>query len=292
MDDALDIYYIFPKRWQDDHDVPAWIGNSIVNKTTIGARTGRRIGGNAPSKYLERIEANDQIAADDLDTILRSHDIDPLAVRRDDFPAFFTARFERLLKQIEDATGKPVNRSVDDNPYAGDESDPADDIRRVIAAGESKVVEFKSTGRKNLHTGEKNAAMEWSVLKSVAGFMNNSGGTLLVGVADDGAIVGIEEDYPFLGSKRNTDGWELWLVDLLTRSLGKAAATDVSLGYGEMGGLTVARIDVGPAARPVFASGKNGKGDVKEAFLVRISSSTQQLTGPEAHDYQRKRWPA
>ena len=36
-------------------------------------------------------------------------------------------------------------------------------VLRVIAGGESKVVEFKSTGWKNLATGEKDPAIEWSV---------------------------------------------------------------------------------------------------------------------------------
>jgi hypothetical protein len=39
---------------------------------------------------------------DSLDDIVRSHDIDPVALRSDDFEAFFTARFERLLQQIQD----------------------------------------------------------------------------------------------------------------------------------------------------------------------------------------------
>ena len=59
-----------------------------------------------------------------------------------------------------------------------------------MAGGESRVVKFKSTGRKNLRTGDKDAAMELAVLKSLAGFMNTDGGTLLVGVADDGSPPG------------------------------------------------------------------------------------------------------
>ncbi|MGH3697288.1 MAG: AlbA family DNA-binding domain-containing protein [Pseudonocardiaceae bacterium] len=187
-----------------------------------------------------------------------------------------------------------MNRSADgsDNPYANVEQDAqhaSDSVRRVIAAGESTVVEFKSTGRKNLFTGKQDQAIEWAVLKSVAGFMNNHGGTLLVGVADDGVAVGIEQDYPLLGAKKNTDGWELWLTDALTTALGKAAATDVSLSYAEVDGRTVARIDVGPAAQPVFAT---SKGDRKPVFLVRINSTTHELAGHDALDYQRKRWPA
>lgn len=59
----------------------------------------RRLGGE-PIPGADRGERADP--GQELDAILRSHDIDPLALRADDFPAFFTARFERLLKQIEE----------------------------------------------------------------------------------------------------------------------------------------------------------------------------------------------
>lgn len=292
LDDAVDVHHIFPKAWAAKNDVRAALVDSIVNKTTIDARTNRRIGGAAPSAYLARIESKDAIASEELDSILRSHDIDPLALRADDFPAFFTARFERLIKKVEDATGKAVNRLADgsDNPYAPDGSDVVAEIRRVIAAGESRVVEFKSTGRKNLRTGEKDSAMEFAVLKSVAGFMNADGGTLLVGVADDGAVVGIEQDYPFQGKKRDTDGWDLWLTDFLSQAMGRAAATDVTVGFAEIDGGVVARIVVGPASRPVFVV--PAKGDRNQTFLVRMNSSTRELARQEMYDYQRKRWPA
>jgi hypothetical protein len=291
VDEAVDVYYIFPKTWTSQQGISRTVTDSIVNKTTIDARTGRRIAGQAPSRYLRRIESADGIGAEDLDEILRSHDIDPLAVREDDFPAFFTARFERLLKQIEDAMGKPVNRLADgsDNPYAEAERKPesvADGIRRVIRAGESKVVEFKSTARKNLHTGQKDPAMELVVLKTVAAFMNTNGGTLLVGVADDGSLIGIEEDFAFQ-SKKNTDAWELYLTERLANALGKAAVTDVTIGYAKLDGRTVARIDVGQAATPVFVT--PSKGD-KQAFYVRLNSSTHELHGQQAFAYQQKRW--
>lgn len=115
-----------------------------------------------------------------------------------------------------------------------------------------------------------------------------SAGTLLVGVADDGTVVGIEEDFPFLGKKKDADGWELWLTNLLCTSLGKTAAADVLVTLGHLDRRTVARIDVGPAARPVFASNSRDR----PAFLVRINNSTHELAGREAHDYQRIRWPA
>ena len=292
VDDAVDVHHIFPRTWCDKNDIPRTHADSIVNKTTIDARTNRRIGGAAPSTYLGRLENREGIDSDELDAILHSHDIDPLVLRSDDFAGFFTGRFERLLKQIEDATGKPVNRLADgsDNPYAlrEDPGEIVEELRRLVEAGESRVVEFKSTGRKNLRTGEKDPAMELAILKSVAGFMNTDGGTLLVGVADDGRVVGIEEDFAFQGSKRSVDGWELWLTDLMAHCLGQAAAMNVAVTYGRLDDATVARVEVGPAARPVFVTPT--KGEKRPTFYARMNSSTRELLGAESVDYQRRRW--
>ena len=69
--------------------------------------------------------------------------------------------------------GQAVNRSPghDESPFA-DHADEGEDIeqtvRDLIAEGEGGKIEFKSTGRKNLHTGKKDPAIEWSVVKSIA----------------------------------------------------------------------------------------------------------------------------
>ena len=120
MEDAIDIHHIFPRHWCDEHGIQQWIANSIVNKTALDAHTNRRIGGNAPSVYLSRIETGDGIESHVLDGFLRTHDIDPLALRRDDFAQFFNQRFESQLRQVERAMGKPVNRRPDrsESPFA------------------------------------------------------------------------------------------------------------------------------------------------------------------------------
>lgn len=286
--DAIDIHHIFPQHWCLANGIEQGLADSVVNKTAIDAQTNRRIGGRAPSAYLGSIEAVDRLDSAALDELLRSHDIDPVAMRRDDFAAFFSHRFERLLVQIEAAMGKPVNRSPDraEHPFAGAETG-LDATRTLISGGESKTVEFKSTGRLNLHTEEHDRRMEWAVLKSIAGFMNASGGTLFIGVSDDGSVVGVERDYPTL-SRRSWDGWGLWLSDLLTTALGKAAAAEVEVHDYSLDGGTVARLDVGPAATPVFARTMDGQR--RPVFLVRIAGSTHELAGQEQLDYQRRRW--
>jgi len=119
--------------------------------------------------------------------------------------------------------------------------------------------------------------------------MNAHGGTLLVGVTDDGEISGIEGDFPFL-KKRDIDGWELWLTDAVANALGKGVAAELDVKIAELDGHHVARIDIGPSAEPVFGTPPNGQG--KPAFLVRINNTTHELLGQDAHAYQKKRWPA
>lgn len=291
FDDAIDIHHIFPQSWCMKNGIEPGVANSVVNKTAIDAHTNRQIGGSAPSAYLARLETREGIETQDMDLILRSHDIDPFALRSDDFPAFFNHRFERMLHQIEEAMGKSVNRSADrsESPFASAPESTEERTRAVISAGESKVVEFKSTARKNTHMGQVDANLEWAVVRSIAGFMNANGGTLLVGVDDSGVAVGVDQEYETFG-KKDRDGWELWLTALLTTTLGKAAAAEIEVHFAEIDDHDVARIEVGPAAEPVFA--KSLKGENREHFFVRINNSTQELFGQDARSYQQRRWPA
>ena len=64
----------------------------------------------------------------------------------------------------------------------------------LIASGETEGVEFKSTLRTNLHTGQVDDKMHLAALKTLAAFLNAGGGTLLIGVADNGLIVGLHAD--------------------------------------------------------------------------------------------------
>ena len=290
--DAIDVHHIFPKKWCKANGIDEGMMDSAVNKTAIDRATNIKIGGNAPSLYTASIEKQAGITARELDAILQSHDIDSQTLREDDFKVFFNRRYQRLLRQIEQATGKPVNRSPEGRlPFPNEGESPewkAKSISELIKRGESQVLELKATGRKNLHTQQKDPNIEWNIVKAVAAMSNSNGGSVLVGVADDGSIVGIEQDFPFLKS-RDVDGWGLWLTDLLATCLNKVVAADVSVEYVEIDGLTVARINVSASAEPLFAQGK-----VKPSptFYVRSNNSTLELNGPELLTYRAKRWPS
>jgi ATP-dependent Lon protease len=156
----------------------------------------------------------------------------------------------------------------------------------LIAAGESKRVEFKQTARVNLHTKQRDPVMEQMVVKSVAGFMNAEGGTLLIGVADSGDVFGIEADYKTLGKKQNQDGFALWLNGCLDNTLGPTAASAVRLSFEGFPQGTVCRVDVDPSNGPTFVRGGKGEADL----YVRLNNATRLLNTAEALEYVGTRW--
>lgn len=110
---AVDIHHIFPQKWCRTHDIEDELRESIVNKTAIGARTNRTIGGDAPSDYVRVIERNADISPEHLDSLLAGHLVAPELLRRDAFEAFFEARKDRLCEVIAEAMGKAVQRDLE-----------------------------------------------------------------------------------------------------------------------------------------------------------------------------------
>lgn len=164
-------------------------------------------------------------------------------------------------------------------------------IPELLAGGETDHVEFKSTARVNVRTGEKDARMELVIAKTLAAFLNGDGGTLLIGVDDDGRPLGLEPDYATLRTA-DADRYELWLRDLMSTMLGQnaAAGADVAIEAVPAGDDTrdVCRISVVASPRPVYlVPSKNAPRE----FWVRIGNSTRQLAVDQAAEYIMHRWP-
>lgn len=113
VDLAVDIHHIFPQKWCHENGVDDEHRESIVNKTTISARTNRTIGGSAPSVYLDYIEKRAQVSSVRLDELLASHLVPAEQLRSDDFDVYFSTRREALCQLVEAAIGKSVQRDVD-----------------------------------------------------------------------------------------------------------------------------------------------------------------------------------
>ena len=76
------------------------------------------------------------------------------------------------------------------------------EIVDLIKRGESAELEFKSSARWDMKENKKNKEMEQVIVKTVAAFLNSDGGTLLIGVADDGTPLGLAHDFQTLATRR------------------------------------------------------------------------------------------
>lgn len=156
-------------------------------------------------------------------------------------------------------------------------------IEDLLAAGEGQHVEFKAAGLWNRETRQRDKAIEDAILKTIAGFMNADGGTLLIGVNDDGEPTGLAMDYHVL-PKKNWDGFLSWLTNLVHGRIDIPVAPLVRIQRVEIDGKEICRVDVRQSSKPAFA--KKGS---EMVFYVRILNSTRPLTGPAMLQYLEAR---
>jgi hypothetical protein len=116
---ALDIHHIFPRNWCENLGISKDEYDSILNKTAISYKANRKIGGDAPSQYLPRIQQEKQVGLsdDEMNALLASHAIAPQLLRADEFKHFIEDRRRRLAALIEKAMGKQVNQAFENEEY-------------------------------------------------------------------------------------------------------------------------------------------------------------------------------
>lgn len=149
-------------------------------------------------------------------------------------------------------------------------------ISEMISMGESDQLEFKSTFRWDLRQEKKNPAIEHASLKTMAAFLNSEGGDLLIGVEDDGNILGVELDkFP------NDDKFLLHLWALIKSSMGQDVSPYIKTTLENFDGKTVCRVHCKPSPKPVFLRQKG----FDESFYIRIGPSTGSLEISEALKY-------
>ncbi|MDR3074593.1 MAG: putative DNA binding domain-containing protein [Candidatus Methanoplasma sp.] len=154
------------------------------------------------------------------------------------------------------------------------------EIEKALRSGESEKVEYKSTLRTNLATGEKDTRMEKAVLKTLVAFLNSNGGTLLIGISDDGTAVGIDE-----ASFDSRDKLNLHLTNLIASQIGNEFLPYISFRLSDYDGKGVMRIVCRKSDGPVFL--KEGK---QETFYVRSGPSSVDLHGMDTLNYVDNRF--
>jgi DNA-binding response OmpR family regulator len=161
----------------------------------------------------------------------------------------------------------------------GDPQEAAPTLAQIIRQGENDRVEFKSTLRWNLKTDRAERVIEKAWLKTVVAFLNSSGGTLVVGVGDDGTVRGIAAD-----GFDNEDKFLLHVNNRLQEHIGLAHCACIRYYLAAVEGGEVLVVHCRPSSQPVFL--KMGK---EEEFFVRVGPGTRKLSTSEVVAYVAQR---
>jgi hypothetical protein len=182
-----------------------------------------------------------------------------------------------LVKQdVKDAALKAFQ---DLAPIAGDV-----EVADLIKQGEGAHLEFKSTARWNVRENKQDKVMEDVIRKTVAAFLNSEGGTLLIGVEDNGNVLGLDLDMKTLGKKQDRDGYELFLTSILHDHFGKDVAPSLKVTFHTVDGKDVCRITIQRCPRLVYVRENND-----DVLYIRAGNSTKKLSTKEAVEYAANR---
>ncbi|NLM75581.1 MAG: DUF262 domain-containing protein [Clostridiaceae bacterium] len=127
--ESIDIHHIFPVAWCEKNGIKKEDYNCIINKTPLSSRTNRIVSGDAPSKYLKRIQKHAGVSDEEFLDILKSHVLSPEYLYTDDFERFFNNRKEKILQRIETAMNKLILREtfpVEEGVYIYEEDSEED----------------------------------------------------------------------------------------------------------------------------------------------------------------------
>ena len=155
-------------------------------------------------------------------------------------------------------------------------------ISELIKLSESEFLEFKSTLKWDIRLEKANPELVGEIIKTIAGFLNNKGGVLVIGYDDDNNVLyGLEKDYPVTSKKSNYGGWQQYFINQVNERLGKEINHYFTIEPIPHDGKTIARINVSKSPKPVFAKQNKQGGD----FFVRIHGQTENLNPEDTNNW-------
>ena len=266
----IDRHHLFPKAYLAKLGISKTReANQIANYAYLEWRDNLDVSDRAPAEYVPELER--RFGPEELARMYRHHAL-PEDWEHMDYQSFLEQRRELMAGVIRDGYNMLAEEL---EPQYEDI-----DLTEIIYSGESDSTEFKSTLRINRHTKQSDPRIELAVLKTLAGFLNTRGGSLIVGVSDDGTPVGVEAD-----RFKSEDNMSQHLVNLVRDRLSVDALPDIHPHFEEFEDARVFVVRCAPTRSPVHV--KDGK---EHRFYIRSGPTTQELPAPEALRYIRRRF--
>lgn len=268
---ALEQHHLFPRGYLAEIGITDLKQvNQIANFASVEWPENLRIGKKSPADYVPSLDAS--LSAERREKLYFWHALPHLWWEMP-YDQFLIERRVRMASVVREAWKTLSGGDLEIVPArisAGD----------IISGGESDAVEFKSTLHTNLHTGLRDEKVLMSVLKTISGFLNGRGGTLLIGVADNGELLGLDAD-----DFSSEDKMGLHLVNVVKDRIGDVFMPYVHPHFDDQDTkrVLIVRCDKGPKAAYV----KEGNA---QRFFVRGGNATTELTGQSITDYVKQRF--
>ncbi len=272
-------HHIFPQSllyehggFSQDNHLDRQLVNEIANRAFLTGDSNINLSNKAPAKYLPEVETKYPGALQK-----QFIPLDPALWELDRYSEFLQSR-RRLIAV---AFNNQMQNLIEESAPAKKRS-----LADLIAAGESTTVEFKSTLRWDVQQKRVNKDLQKVIAKTTAGLMNTEGGSLVIGVTDDGGIYGIDDDLASLG-RSDTDGFLQSLTSILDSYLGREFLPFAKPRVESAEGKLVCILDAGASPRPVFV-----RDGAQSEFYVRAGNTTRLLDSEGAHEYIGMHWQA
>jgi len=154
----------------------------------------------------------------------------------------------------------------------------------LVTGGEHQYVEYKSSLVWDYHQQRANKGLHQPVMKTLVAFMNSSGGFLLIGVDDDGKVLGLDPDLQTL-RKATVDAFETAFNMAFNKMIGVEFRQFVDVAFPELDEKPICVLRIRPSTHPVFLLDKGS-----EKFYIRAGNASQSLTISQANRYIQRRF--
>jgi hypothetical protein len=270
----LQFHHIFPKAILKGH-VTDRESDDISNLAFIGGGTNRRINVKPPSEYIPSIISK----GGSNPFVLQGIPVDEKLLTIDAYKEFLSERRRTIAHMLNVFLGTD-DAGVRDGASRGSEGGAVLSAGALVVKGEGVACEFKSTLRMNLHTRQSDIRIEREVLKSLAAFLNTDGGTLVIGVSDDGEPLGLAEDnFP------SEDKMNLHLVNLIRDRIGPQHMLYIHPRFEDCKDERVLLVQCQRSRAPVYVKDGN-----MEHFFIRTGAATSELTGNRMQEFIKQRF--
>lgn len=271
MANSKNYHHFFPKSYLRKQGIGN--ENSIVNITLVGADLNKRkIRAKAPSIYIQ--DFLDENA--ELHKSIKSHlidNIDDFGIYSDDYSVFLEKRANSIYNALKNRIEFTNTEKIEDT-----------ELKELILIGENEKLEMKSTLRYDLRQNIVNKNLEYVIAKTVSAFLNSEGGILIIGVDDNGNALGLEKDIETF-SKKDVDGFELHLRNIIKKHLGSNFEKHLKITFPTIDEKTICKVKILKSGKPVFA---NFEG--KDSFYVRNGNSSIPKNREEQSEYEKLHW--